>query len=362
MATLLGNPKVQYFKTGTVDYLSGGKVYSYVAGTTTPIATYPTIADALAGTNPNTNPVILDSRGEANIVIQGPTKLILKDANDNTIWTVDNIEQAASDIIDENGNELLKFITTASAVNEWTITNAATAGKPRFQASGGDTNITGQILSKGAGDLELDGGSSGALELNKNSTGNINLRRAATCHDTLTCNGTLTCNDTLTCSDSITMSDATKTFTLLPAGVVSWFAGSSVPSGWLECDGSAVSRTTYPALFSAIGTTFGAGNGSTTFNLPNQARRVLVGRGGTGTSTLANTIGATGGSETHTLTIAEMPAHTHSYLSSNVGTAAGANQTVSERVGTATTGSTGGGGAHNNMQPSLVMMMIIRAY
>lgn len=55
---------------------------------------------------------------------------------------------------------------------------------------------------------------------------------------------------------------------LNPAGVISPYGGSTAPTGWLECDGSAVSRSTYSALFTAIGTTWGAGNGSTTFNLP----------------------------------------------------------------------------------------------
>jgi microcystin-dependent protein len=70
--------------------------------------------------------------------------------------------------------------------------------------------------------------------------------------------------------------------TLLPAGIVMDYAGSSVPTGWLECDGAAVSRATYPALFTAIGTTWGAGDGSTTFNLPPSAGRSRIGRG-TGT-------------------------------------------------------------------------------
>ena len=63
-----------------------------------------------------------------------------------------------------------------------------------------------------------------------------------------------------------------------PVGEVSSFAGSSAPTGWLLCDGSAVSRTTYAALFAIIGTTYGVGNGSTTFNLPNLKGRVIVGR------------------------------------------------------------------------------------
>ena len=55
---------------------------------------------------------------------------------------------------------------------------------------------------------------------------------------------------------------------LIPTGAVEYFAMTSVPAGWLKCNGAAVSRTTYAALFASIGTTWGAGNGSTTFNLP----------------------------------------------------------------------------------------------
>lgn len=61
------------------------------------------------------------------------------------------------------------------------------------------------------------------------------------------------------------------------AGSIYMFAGSTVPDGLLECDGSAVSRSTYADLFDVIGTTYGAGDGSTTFNLPNLSGRVAIG-------------------------------------------------------------------------------------
>lgn len=87
------------------------------------------------------------------------------------------------------------------------------------------------------------------------------------------------------------------------------------------CYGQAISRTDYPNLFAAIGTTYGAGDGSTTFNLPDLRGRVAAGRddmGGTAAGRLTSastfvgtTLGATGGTETHTLTTAQMPAHTH---------------------------------------------------
>lgn len=145
-----------------------------------------------------------------------------------------------------------------------------------------------------------------------------------------------------------------------PPGVVQAYAGSSAPTGWLTCDGSAVSRTTYAALFAAIGTAYGSGNGATTFNLPNLADRFPMGKSGT------RALGTTGGAATvdlshthttanHTLTVAEMPAHSHSstdifkdyngggtvhfYLAENTSSA------VSTPMGNS---STGGDGAHNH--------------
>lgn len=95
---------------------------------------------------------------------------------------------------------------------------------------------------------------------------------------------------------------------VFPAGVVVDFAGSAAPTGWLICDGSAVSRATYPQLFANIGTTHGAGDGSTTFNLPDCRGKQTVGKHSSGTFV---TLGATGGAETSTLGIANMPPHNH---------------------------------------------------
>ena len=69
----------------------------------------------------------------------------------------------------------------------------------------------------------------------------------------------------------------------IPVGVVQAFAGSTTPQGWLLCDGSAVSRTDYATLFAVIGTTYGAGNGSTTFNLPNLVDKFVEGSATAGT-------------------------------------------------------------------------------
>jgi microcystin-dependent protein len=100
----------------------------------------------------------------------------------------------------------------------------------------------------------------------------------------------------------------------VPAGVISQFAGASAPSGYLLCDGSAVSRTTYSALFAALNTTYGAGNGSTTFNIPNLQNRIPVGKGA---DVAFDVLGETGGSKTVTLSEANMAAHTHSGSTGN---------------------------------------------
>ena len=85
-------------------------------------------------------------------------------------------------------------------------------------------------------------------------------------------------------------------------GVVQLYAGSSAPSGWLICNGQAISRITYVALFAVIGTTYGAGDGLTTFNVPNFVNKTVRG---------AETVGSTGGSDTVTLSTENLPAHSH---------------------------------------------------
>lgn len=89
------------------------------------------------------------------------------------------------------------------------------------------------------------------------------------------------------------------------AGIIQMFAGATPPNGWLVCDGSAVSRTEYATLYDAIGDTWGAGDGSTTFNLPDLRGRTPIGAG-TGTGLTARTLGTHNiGAETHKLTAAE---------------------------------------------------------
>ena len=95
-----------------------------------------------------------------------------------------------------------------------------------------------------------------------------------------------------------------------PVGTIISYSSITLPAGWLLADGSAVSRTTYSALFAVTGTSFGVGNGTTTFNLPDCRSRFILGNGKSGT--LTNRVFATsGGEEAHALTSAENGPHTH---------------------------------------------------
>lgn len=144
-------------------------------------------------------------------------------------------------------------------------------------------------------------------------------------------------------------------------GSVTMYAGTGLPTGWLRCNGAAVSRTTYAALFTAIGTTYGAGDGSTTFNLPDLNGRAPFGAGA-GTGLTARTLGAKGGEETHVLTIAEMPAHGHQFRRNGSGAGSGPEPIVEDHWdgGLVNTSTTGGGGAHNTMPPFLAINFLIK--
>lgn len=165
----------------------------------------------------------------------------------------------------------------------------------------------------------------------------------------------------------------------VPTGSIVPTAATAEPSGWLFCYGQAVGRTTYATLFTAIGTNYGAGDGSTTFNIPDLRGRIVAGRddmGGSAASRLTSggsgingtTLGAAGGSQAHTLAASEMPSHTHTLNTSfdNPGasnapaSAAYRNSNSDGNTVTVTTGSAGSGGAHQNTQPTIIANYIIK--
>lgn len=142
------------------------------------------------------------------------------------------------------------------------------------------------------------------------------------------------------------------------------FGSDTIPENWLLCDGSEVSRTTYQDLFNTIGTSFGQGDGFTTFNLPDLRGRVGVGKSN---DTEFNELGKTGGEKEHSLTINEMPAHSHmtkvkmnavgfgdGYLSAASG--------YDYQLSSSPVENTGGGQPHSILQPYTVANYIIKAF
>lgn len=145
-----------------------------------------------------------------------------------------------------------------------------------------------------------------------------------------------------------------------PPGVINAYVTSTAPTGWLSCDGSAVSRSTYGRLFGVVGTVYGVGDGSTTFNLPDLRGKTTF--MASSTQTGFTTYGFTSGSSTHTMTEAELVAHTHGAPVDNSGTG-GSARALANTNGAGSqinTGSTGSGVPMNIMNPYMIMNYIIK--
>lgn len=162
---------------------------------------------------------------------------------------------------------------------------------------------------------------------------------------------------------------------LMPSGTILDFAGAAPPVGFLLCDGAEVSRVTYSDLFAVLGVIWGPGDGSTTFNLPNLNGRTTIGSGtytDDVSGSITRTIGQKTGAAAHVLTEPQMPVHNHTQnphthtvaqVVGNVG--AGSGNTFQFPAGqsgstTATNNPAGGGQSHNNMQPSAVVVKMIK--
>ncbi len=142
----------------------GGFIYSYLAGTDTPNITYQDYTASIE----NTNPIELDNYGLAKIWIVEATKLILKDPDGVTIWTVDNLQASVADIFDDNGKLLIHFVGVTDATNYFTITNSAAGNPPILGVNGLDVNIAIDLLTKGTGAVLLGSPTSSGVVLQAN--------------------------------------------------------------------------------------------------------------------------------------------------------------------------------------------------
>lgn len=157
-----------------------------------------------------------------------------------------------------------------------------------------------------------------------------------------------------------------KTGTIVP------FGDTTPPTGFLDCNGNAVSRSTYADLFAVIGTTYGAGDGSSTFNLPNLEDNVAIGKSNTkslGSTGGANTVTPTGNISNRSLSTAQLAAHNHQYAYTQGNVPHGLGMTGNGSNNRQSTTTTGSGSAHNHnlsvnatstLQPYLATNYVIK--
>lgn len=302
MAVVTPTAKAQFIDAAGIP-LAGGFLYTYAAGTTTPQATY---TDSTASTA-NSNPIVLDSRGEANIWLSSADyKFILCDSNNTEIWTVDNIAAPSTALSPVFSSNVTISANTAGPALLVTQTGAGAAIRVQDSADPDASpfvvDTSGQVgigTAAPANALDVAGG---AIQISA-STGTSRTVISADSSDSifsvnddrnftvktnavtrLTVNSsaaTATVPVVLPANPTTSLQAATKGYVDLgsPAGIVAPFAGTSAPSGWLACNGAAISRVDYATLFSAIGTTWGSGDGSTTFNVPDLRGAFLRGSG-----------------------------------------------------------------------------------
>jgi len=215
-------------------------------------------------------------------------------------------------------------------------------------------------------------------------TGTCTVTGAAHFASTVTVSGAATFKSDVSIGGTLTGVD------LMPAGAILPYAGASAPSGYLLAYGQAISRSTYSDLFSAIGTTYGVGDGSSTFNVPDLRGRAIAGQddmGGSSADRLTgqtggvngDTLGAGGGAETHVITEAQLAAHAHliaadaeagqeyptasNYIAKKGVWGSNNNYQFSGTATTPTLGlttSVGSDTAHNNVQPTFILNYIIK--
>jgi len=302
-ATLLPNGQQQFID---------GNGQPYASGTVTFYSNYPTCTilqntwSNSGQTVLNTNPVVLDSAGRATIFGSGSYCQVLKDSNGNTIWTKETGDTSSTSSLGWGG-------TSGGTANAQTVTVSG------FASTNGQTfYFVAGYTNSGAMTLSVNGGSP-----------------IAVVKPTPSGTATLTGTEVVAGSVSgVTYYSTTGQFQLItnninlsiPAGQVATYASTSCPSGWLAADGTAYSRSTYASLYNTIGTTWGAGNGSSTFNVPDLRGVFVRGTGTNGNGAVGQAVGTYAAdtylNHNHTASSSDA-GHTHSYTVT--GSASGAS-------------------------------------
>jgi hypothetical protein len=281
MAVLTPSPKTA-FVDAAGEPLVGGMLYTYIAGTTTLQATY---TDSTAATA-NTNPIVLDSRGEANVWLGGAIyKFVLKDADDALIWTVDNISAptaAVSPVL--SGNVTIDSNTSSAAL---TITQTGTGAALRVQDSS-DPDATPFIVD---------------------SNGSVGI-------------GTATPSSALEIASPGVFKGA---WAYLPTGTAMMFVQTSAPTGWTK-------STTHDNKALRVVSGAASSGGSVAFTTAFASQAV------------AGTVGDT------TLTTAQIPSHTHTYPNGSTTAAYKVDGATGPNgyFASGSTDATGGGGSHTH--------------
>jgi len=295
--------------------------------------------------------------------------------------TSDEARNAAL-VVSGTNSAIRKIVAPQSQNKLYTIFNnttggyAITIGAPTGTAVTIPSGVTATVFTDGANFYSAQTGSAGNFTVNGTltatgltDTGNMSIG------GTLAVTGATTFTGIPSGPTAATGTNTTQLATTAfvqsngsPTGVINMWGTASAPTGWLLCDGSAVSRSTYSALFAIVSTTFGTGDGTTTFNLPNYTNRMPYG----------TTIGSTGGSadavvvsHTHAATVTD-PGHHHlgsvyNYYSASTGSGgnvSGINQsavTTDSTTGiTVANASAGVSGTNANLPPYLGINFIIK--